>query len=92
MQAEEIAFATWIGAFLLGVCGLFQAFYVWRDAENARGLSWEFLIVWGSGELWMFAGMIRIASLHVLANYVLNVVLICYMMGVKWCLPNGVKR
>jgi len=83
MMPEEVAAFTWVGAVLLGGCGALQALAVWWEPEDARGLSWGFLVVWGLGELAMLAGMLPVASLHVLANYAANVVLIAYMMGVK---------
>ena len=79
----ELETFTWIGAVLLGLCGAFQAVAVWCRAEDARGLSWAFLASWWVGELAMFAGMLPIASWHVLANYAINVVLISYMAAIK---------
>lgn len=87
MATYEIAAFTWLGAALLAVCAIPQAWRAWRHPASARGLSWAFLLSWGFGELAMFAGMLPIASPHVLANYVLNVVLISYMIGVKATLP-----
>jgi hypothetical protein len=86
--AYEVTAFTWIGSVLLAICGAFQAFDVWRDNENARGLSWLFLITWGAGELWLLAGMLPIASLHVLANYAINTLIVFYMAGVKFSLPK----
>ena len=88
MAIYEITAFTWLGAVLLSICGAFQAWAAFRRPESARGLSWLFLVTWFFGELAMLAGMTPIASLHVLANYVLNVLLIAYMVGVKATLPK----
>jgi len=88
MIPTELETLTWIGAALLAVCGAFQAFDVLCDREAARGLSWLFLASWFVGELAMLAGMLPIASWHVLANYVINGLLIAYMAGVKYTLPK----
>lgn len=88
MAALEITTFTWIGAALLGACGLFQALAVWRDPENARGLSWLFLSTWFGGEVAMLAGVMNVVSLHVLANYVVNGLIISYMAVVKYGLPK----
>jgi uncharacterized membrane protein len=89
MIAEEIAALTWLGAALLALCGLPLAWNAWRTPETTRGLSWVFLAMWWLGELSMFAGLLRVVSWHVLANYFGNVLLISCVCGVKFALPKG---
>lgn len=84
MIPTEIAICTWIGAVLLALCGLPQAIDAATDPNSTRGLSWLFLASWWLGELFMFAGMLPIASWHALANYAFNVILISYLIGMKW--------
>jgi hypothetical protein len=84
MAIYEIPFFTWVGAVLLAVCGLPQAIRAHTHPESTRGLSWFFLGSWALGELAMFAGLMPIASAHVLANYGINFLLICYICGVKY--------
>jgi hypothetical protein len=88
MSTYEIAAATWIGAVLLALCGVPQAFAAWRKPESTRGLSWLFLAAWGLGEIFMLYGMLGFVSLHVAANYAGNIVLVCYIAGVKNALPK----
>ena len=88
MIAEEIAALTWIGSVLLALCGVPLAWNAWRDPESTRGLSWIFLAMWWAGELAMVAGLVRVVSVHVLANYAGNVALISYVAGVKFALPG----
>lgn len=87
-MTPEITSITWLGAFLLAVCGIPQAWRAYRCPETARGLSWGFLTAWGLGEVLMGLGMAPIASLPVLANYTVNAGLIGYLMIVKWQLPR----
>ncbi len=81
---NELSILTWLGAVLLACCGIPQAWRAWRAPASTRGLSWFFLGSWGLGELAMFAGLLNVVSLHVLANYAGNVVLISYIAGVKF--------
>ena len=80
----EIVWCTAIGSALLGLCGLPQAIKAWRDPSSTRGLSWGLLIPWALGEWFMYAGLFRVASWPVLANYAFNLLLVCYIAGVKF--------
>lgn len=83
MIPYEIAALTWLGATCLALCALPQAFKAARDPGSTRGLSWAFLVLWGVGELAMFAGLLPLASWHVLANYAVNFVLVCFLFATK---------
>lgn len=92
MQPEEIAFATWIGAVLLALCGLPQAIKAYRRPESTRGLSWWFLGSWLAGEFAFLYGFLGFVSFHAIANYVINILIICVLMGYKFSLPPGAER
>ena len=79
----ELTAATWLGSLLLSLCGVPLAWNAWRDARTTRGLSWVFLAMWGIGEFLMFAGLVHVVSVPVLANYLANAVIVFYVSCVK---------
>ena len=81
---NELQTFTWLGAVMLALCGVPQAWWAYKRPASTAGLSWPFLALWGAGELCLFAGLLNAASTQVLANYALNFLLVCYVMGVKW--------
>ena len=92
MQPEEIAVATWIGAFLLAVCGVPQVVKAYRNPESTRGLSWWFLGTWIVGEFALLYGLVGFVSWHVVGNYIVNILIVCVLMGYKYSLPPGAEH
>lgn len=87
IESAEITAFSWAGALLLALCGVPVVWRAFVRPESSRDLSWVFLGMWGLGELFMLAGLIRIASWPVLVNYAGNVVLISIVCGIKYALP-----
>lgn len=80
----EIYPLTWLGAILLALCGVPQAFKASRDPRSTLALSWVFLGAWWLGELAMLSGFWCLVSWHALANYTFNLALVSYLIRVKW--------
>lgn len=73
----------WIGAALLAICGLPQA-YISYKTKSAKGISWIFLLLWGSGEVLTFLYVLpRQDVLPLVWNYGLNIVFISVILFFK---------
>ena len=72
----------WIGSMLLAICGLPQAYKSFKD-KNSRGISWGFLILWGSGELITLIYITPMNSLPLIVNYSLNSIFIAVIIYYK---------
>lgn len=83
MTGHEIHWLSWTGSGLLSVCGLPQAIKAKRSASSTKGLSWAFLWCWLLGEVVMCRGVWSVVSWPVVANYVMNIALIGFIMRVK---------
>jgi len=87
----------WCGACLFAVCGLPQAFRVYRRRE-ASDLSVLFLLAWGGGEALMLlyavlcqrAGRIDLAAvLPWWCNYAANLIVVDYLLYARLRYPPG---
>lgn len=78
-------FIGYIGAFLLGICGIPEIISYFQT--GTVGTSWGMLIIWLLGEvfaLWYaFLKSKQIKLIPLLVNYGLNVICILFMMAVK---------
>lgn len=72
----------WLGSILLSLCGLPEAYRTWRDKRCYAG--WGLLIMWYLGEvcfiIFEFSGEIRLQRL---GNYILNFLIVGYLMYYK---------
>lgn len=61
----------WASTFCLAVCGTPQAYKSWKEGHS-EGMSWEMLLLWFAGEIFLvfYAGMDF--NVPVLANGLLN--------------------
>lgn len=73
----------WLGAFLLGFCGLPQAIHSYRH-KNAEGVSWLFLTSWIAGEILTLAYVSPKLDWPLMANYAFNIALIACIIYYKW--------
>ena len=73
---------AWIGALLLGFCGLPQAIKCWKEG-HAEGLSWGFLLMWAGGEVMTLAYVISKMDMALMFNYIVNTLLIFVILFYK---------
>ena len=72
----------WIGSILLAFCGLPQAIESYKT-KNSNGLTWGFLIMWGTGELLTIIYIIPKLYLPLLFNYTANIIFISIILYYK---------
>lgn len=74
----------WIGAFLLGACGLPQVFKTWKT-KSVGDLSWIFLLSWCFGEFFtlVYIWMNNITNPPLMTNYIVNLFVTIYLLTVK---------
>ena len=78
----------WLGATCFSFCGLPQAIKTYQT-KSASDFSWAFLLLWWFGEIFTFVYvfMTNLAKddfqYPLLANYVLNFIIICYLFYAK---------
>ena len=74
----------WVGAILLGLCGIPQAIKTIRD-NHARGLAWLFVFMWWTGELLTLGFIFSLPETQypLIANYVLNICIVTLILWVK---------
>lgn len=77
-----LEFLGWISSLLLGVCAIPQGLKTLRT-RTARDISWAFLSLWGGGEVVGIAYAYGLDSTPLLFNYVLNTIIIGYILYVK---------
>jgi MtN3 and saliva related transmembrane protein len=75
-----------LGALCLGLCAVPQAVRCWRT-RSAGDISWAFLGLWLAGEILTSAYVIASHSADpvLLANYLLNTILIILIIYIKSC-------
>jgi uncharacterized protein with PQ loop repeat len=72
----------WIGSLLLGICALPETIRTIKD--NRCHVGWGMLLLWYSGELFVFFHVFfNIHDLALLTNYLLNIILITIMLIYK---------
>jgi hypothetical protein len=71
----------YIGGILLAVCAFPEAYRTIRDRECHLG--WAFLLLWFSGECFMFMYSVQLNDMALLLNYGLNLVLLTPMLYFK---------
>lgn len=73
----------WIGSLLLAGCAIPEVYSAFRN--KTCGLTWGFLGLWYAGE-WFIAVpvFLDIQEPFLMANYGINIVLITYLIVVKW--------
>ncbi len=65
----------WIGGICLGICAVPQALQSIKN-KHSRGVNGWFLLLWAVGELAALAYVAPMASYPLIANYLLNLLLI----------------
>ena len=84
-----IEIVGWTGAALFSCCAVPQCIKTWRT-KQAQDISWLFLLMWVWGEILTFAYVVHTNAqvgefqYPLLANYVFNFVLVCYLLYAKW--------
>jgi uncharacterized protein with PQ loop repeat len=79
----------WIGAILLALCGLPQAFKTFRT-KSCNDLSWLFLGAWLLGEILVLVYIIwdnyetYDFQWPLWLNYILNIIITSYLLLAKW--------
>ena len=73
---------AWIGAILLGFCGLPQAIKCWKQG-HAIGLSWGFILMWAWGEILTLIYVISKIDLALIVNYGINTMIIFVILYFK---------
>lgn len=79
----------WFGAALFSCCALPQCIKTWKT-RRTDDLSWWFLVMWWAGEVLTFGYVVVTNAragefqLPLLANYVFNFVLVCYLLVAKF--------
>ena len=70
-----------IGATLLALCGVPQAWRSFQD-KHSDGISWGFVNMWGFGEILVLAYiMMTTMDLILIANYVVNLLTLSVIVG-----------
>lgn len=72
----------WVGAAFLALCGIPQMIKSIKDG-HADGIADLFIIMWGVGEVLMFIYVLPIMSYPLLANYLLNILIIAVILKYK---------
>lgn len=72
----------WIGSSLLAFCALPQALESWRSGHS-KGVTWGLLVMWGLGEVFMIAYVWPRGDIPLLANYLSNLALMCFITFYK---------
>lgn len=78
----------WIGSIFLAFCGLPQAIKTFKT-QKTIDLSWWFLILWGTGELFCFVYIIltnwniQFFQWPLYLNYLFNIVIVFYLFFAK---------
>lgn len=71
----------WISSLLLGGCAFFEVIHTVRKGRNDS--SWLFLLSWYFGEIGFLIYVFPKMDLPLLANYLLNIVLITILLKYK---------
>lgn len=69
----------WIGAALLSLCGIPEAYRSWKLKSCSIG--WGFLSMWGIGEVLLLIYILPKWDLPLIVNYLLNIlciIILCY--------------
>jgi uncharacterized protein with PQ loop repeat len=72
----------WIGSILLAFSGVPQAWTSFRYGHS-RGINWAMLGLWFSGDVFLLAYVIPLGDLPLIANYTLNIAVICVIVFYK---------
>lgn len=73
----------WIGSILLAGCAIPEVYKAYK--EKRTGLTWGFLILWLLGEIFTLIPILfKIQELFLIFNYSANLLLIGYIMKVKY--------
>jgi uncharacterized protein with PQ loop repeat len=74
----------WIGSMMFAFCALPQCIMVCKQ-KHANGLSWAFLSMWAIGEIlcFLYVLMQPIIQIPLLANYVINFVMLMVIIWYK---------
>lgn len=72
----------WVGSILFALCALPQAWLCFKQ-KHARGISWLFLMMWLWGEVLTFTYVLPTGKLPLLANYVMNFILLLIIIFYK---------
>lgn len=72
----------WISGIFLGICAMPQAYKTYRT-QTAQDISWAFLLLWLGGEITGLAYGVYLSSTPLVFNYVLNSIIIAYILKVK---------
>jgi uncharacterized protein with PQ loop repeat len=75
-------FLGWFGSILLAFCGLPQAIESYKT-KNSDGLTWGFLFMWLSGELFTFAYVLPKLDLPLIFNYSANIIFLIIIVYYK---------
>lgn len=75
-------FIGWIGSILLAFCGLPQAIECFKKG-NAKGINWQFLMMWLSGELFTIVYVFPKNDWPLMFNYSINVICISVIVWFK---------
>lgn len=68
----------WLGAFFLAICSFPEVFDTIRKGHNSS--SFLFLLFWILGEIFLFIYVLPKRDYPLLANYVLNIILISILL------------
>ena len=78
----------WLGSLLFALCAVPQCIKAW-NSNSMDDFSWIFLFMWFFGEIFSFIYVFGINlrtknwQCPLLANYILNFLLLCYLIYVK---------
>lgn len=72
----------WIGCFLLAICALPQTLKSIKD-RHSHGMSWGSILLWLFGEAFGLVYVASLASLPLIFNYGLNVILLTIILWYK---------
>jgi len=75
-------FLGWFGSILLAFCGLPQAIESYKT-KCSNGLTWSFLIMWLSGELFTFAYVLPKLDFPLIFNYSANIIFLIIIIYYK---------
>lgn len=71
----------WISGLLLGACAVPEVYHTIKKGRNDS--SWSFLLMWYFGEIGFLIYVLPKGNLPLLANYVLNIILISILLKYK---------
>lgn len=83
----------WVGAIGYTLCGLPLAYNIWKY-NDASGLNWAFVSLWGTGEIctltYVMLGNYLIGNWQIplLVNYILNFFVLWYIVYMKYTIEK----